>query len=808
MKTLLLLTIFSNFAFAQISGTITDTKGEPVPFANVVLLTAKDSAIVAGTAANAAGFFQMNLTETGAYFLKISSVGYKNHQYNTFTINTISDKINLKSIVLEDIGNALAEVSITAKKELIQTTPIGKIINVQSSLMTKGSNALQVLERLPGVITDRRNNQFSLNGQSGVTVLFNGRKVQMPVEELMSLLENTVADNIEKIELITSPTSQYDAEGGAGIINIVFKNSEILGTKINLTATAGYGFREKVVTTLGLLQGYKRLNINASYSFNHDVRKSGYAGDGTAGASFMLGETYNTFYGMPESNANNHNLNFTLQYQLNRKTTFGVDWVAAFGKSHNLVQNGGTYQLKSGDYFEVEILSDGLTTKHNSIASVFLKQNISSKSQLNFDFTYINYANNSPAEISTAYFDKQKQPIKLNYANFTSGNRGESHSKINVGVFKADFTTQLSDKINAEFGVKMSLAQNENDSKIERKINESWEIDPRSQSQLQSLERIGAAYSQFKFLLNPKANLHLGLRYEYWQRDFNRYEEAFRISKFFPSVLYTYAINQHSSLSLNYSRRISRPAYTDLISNLFYTDPTFIFSGNPLLKPTLTNVLKADYSIKGLNIGLSAQYDLNPILRYQITANATKDVGISSPQNLDYMKSLNLFLSYPLQLANRWKFTLNSTSSWREYKISYSQYPTVKKFLFQNFNFSQSFQLPKGFEAELSGWYNFPVFEGANKVKAFGVVNLGIAKKLKNDKGTFQLSLPDVLRSFSVYSHNGGMTPIAFDINTISNWRDETAFYRVIKLTYSRSFGKNTRAVKYEGKDEERERVR
>ena len=808
MRTLLLLTFFSNFAFAQISGKLNDSKGEPIPFANVVLHTAKDSAIVAGTTTDEQGGFQINLAKTGHYFLKISSIGYKNHSSNMFVINDLSNKADFPTIILTEENNALEEVRVSAKKELIQTTPLGKIINIQSSLMTKGSNALQILERLPGVITDRRNNQFSLNGQSGVTVLFNGRKVQMPVEELMSLLENTVADNIEKIELITSPTAQYDADGGAGIINIVFKNNEVLGTKINFSATAGYGFREKAATTLGLSQGYKRLTINASYSFNHDVRKSGYRGEGTAGSSFILGETFNTFYGLPRSNLNNHNLNVALQYQPTTKTTIGGDFIMSFSKSHNLVNNGGTYQLKNDDYFEIAMLSDGLTTKQNSIASAYFNQKISAKTQLNLDLTYIHYANSSPATINAAYFDKEKQPITPNYSILTAGNRGESASKIQVGVFKADVTTQISPKINAEFGVKTSIAANSNDSKVERKVNDSWEIDPRSQSQIRSQERIAAAYSQFKFLLNPKANLHVGVRYEYWQRDFNLYENPFKISQFFPSVLYTQTLSEKTTFSLNYSRRISRPAYTDLISNLFYTDPTFVFSGNPLLKPTLTDVLKVDLTTHSFYVGLSAQYDVHPILRYQITANTTKDVGISSPQNLDYQKSINLFLGYPFQLTSGWKLSINSTTSLRNYRVSYSQFPTEKTFLFQNFNFSQNIQLLKSFEIELSGWYNLPFFEGPNKIQGFGVVNLGIAKKLKNDKGTFQLSLPDLLQSFSVHTHNGGMTPIAFDINTVSNWRDETAFYRVIKLTYSRTFGKNTRNLKYETKDEERDRVR
>ncbi|WP_435357901.1 outer membrane beta-barrel protein [Emticicia sp. SJ17W-69] len=808
MKKLFILLLITNYTFGQIIGKVQDTKNTPLSFANVILYSAKDSYIIAGTTTNEFGEFTLKISQTGDFFIKISFIGYENFDSKVFNISDIPKIIELETIYLKEENNTLDEVTISAQRELIQTTAIGKIINIQSSLLTKGSNALQVFERLPGVITDRRNNQFSLNGQNGVTVLFNGRKVQMPVEEIMALLENTVADNIEKIELITSPTAQYDADGGAGIINIIFKNNETLGTKINFSATAGYGYREKTLTSIGFSKGYKKLNLNASYAYNHDARRSGYAGEGTAGISFILGETINTFYGIARRYQNSHNLNFAAQYQPNATTTLGLDFVGAFDNSHNLVNNGGTYHLKSGEYFEIAMLSDGLTSKQNNISSVYFKQSFSPKTQFNADLTYINYANNSPSSINAEYFDKQKRPIKPQFSIFTSGNRGESISKINVGVFKTDLSTQFSDKLNVDFGIKISYAQNENDSKVERKVNEIWEIDPRSQSQLKSQEQIAAAYSQFKFLLSSKANLLLGLRYEYWKRYFSNQTESFKISKLFPSVLYTYAINLNTSINFNYSRRISRPAYTDLISNLFYTDPTFVFSGNPLLKPTLSDMLKVEYSRNGLSVGISAQYDLNPILRYQITANATKDLGISSPQNLDYMKSLNLFVSYPWQITQWWKFTLNSLTSLRNYKVSYSLLPAEKRFVYQNLNISQQIKLPKNYEIELSGWYNFPYFEGPNIIKAFGAANVGLGKKLNNDKGTLTLTFPDVFRSFIVPSHNGGMTPIAFDINTISTWRDETALYRVVKLTYSRSFGKNTRSIKYDTKDEERERMK
>jgi iron complex outermembrane recepter protein len=802
-----ILFLSANYTFGQITGTVKTAKDEPIPFANLILFDVRDSTIIVGSSTDELGKFSIKSTKLGEAFLKISSIGYKNYSSKVFIINNLLKNIEIGDLILLDENNVLNEITVSAKKQLIETTPTGKIINIQSSLMTKGSNALQVLERLPGVITDRNNNQFSLNGQSGVTILFNGRRVQMNMDELMSLLENTVADNIEKIELITSPTAQYDADGGAGIINIIFKNNETLGTKINFLATAGYGFREKAVTSIGLSQGFKNLNFNASYSFLHDVSRSGFKGFGTSDKTFLSSATSADFSGISRRFQDTHNANLTAEYKLNSKITLGGDLFYSLSNAHNLANNNVAWDFENGDYISFKALSDGQNKRQNIISSVYFKNKIREKSQLGIDLSYIKYDNNSPTLINSDYFDKQGGEFMPENPIFTAGNRGESLSGIQVGVAKMDFNTEINPKINAEFGAKFSYAENTNDSKVERKVNETWEIDPCSQSVIESQERIAAAYSQFKFLLNTKSSLHLGLRYEYWLRNINIYEDAFKIAQFFPSILYTKTVNDNSNFSLNYSRRISRPAYSDLVSNLFYNDPTFVFSGNPLLKPTLTDVLKADYTIKGFNIGLSYQYDKNLILRYQITSNASKDIGISSPQNLDFQKSVNLFLSYPIQIKDWWKLTFSNTASVRNYKVSYSLNPAEKTFFTQNMTVSQSLQLPKNFEVELSGWYNFAAFEGTNSRKGFGVLNLGIAKKLNNDKGILQLALPDLFRSFSVFTHIGGMTPIVFNIDTHTNWRDETAFYRVIKLTYSRSFGKNTRKIENKIDAEERNRV-
>ncbi|MDO1449735.1 TonB-dependent receptor [Rhodocytophaga aerolata] len=811
MKTfcaLLILLSVAYSSFGQITGKVANRQQEPVPFANVVLYHTQDSSIVSGTATDEKGMFSIPEVSAGRFYLKVSSIGYTSLQSASFEITALNQHLEIFQLILSEENTALNEVVIAAKKEMLQHTSLGKVINVQSSLITKGSNALQVLERLPGVITDRRNNQLSLNGQSGVTVMLNGRRLQLSMEELMGLLENTVADNIEKIELITSPTAGYDADGGAGIINIVLKKSEGEGTTVNVSATAGYGYREKALGSLSLSQGFDKATLFASYSFLHEVGRSGYMGGGTSNRGFLPSPSRAIFSGISRKFVRAHTITLAAEYRLTSKTTLGGDIMYARNNTHNLADNAVTWEFTNGDYLGFSALSDGFQKRNNLVSSLYVKNKLSEQSQLNFDLSYIRYTSDSPALISSNYFDRQGNPMIPQNPIFTAGNRGESLSNILAGVLAIDYSLELNNKVSAGFGVKGSLAENRNDSKIERKLEESWEIDPRSQSAVYSQEKIAAIYAQWKYVLHPKSTIQAGLRYEYWQREVNLYDKPFTMAKLFPTVTYTFTPSDKATLSINYNRRISRPAYTDLISNLFYNDPTFVFSGNPLLKPTLTDVLKADYTTRGLTLGLSLQHEVHPILRYQITTNQTKDIGISSPQNLDYQKSINLFVSYPLSVTKWWKIWASSTTSLRNYKVSYSLKPAEKTFVFQNLNLSQNIVLPKNFEVELSGWYNFPFFEGTNHIKGFGVLNAGIAKKLPRNRGTFQLSLPDVLRSFGVHTHISGMTPIVFNISTVAHWRDESAFYQVVKLTYSRSFGKSTAHTLKRSDNEEKDRIK
>ncbi|WP_036382564.1 outer membrane beta-barrel family protein [Muricauda sp. MAR_2010_75] len=778
------------FVHGQIQGKIMDSNGEPVPFANVVLYQTVDTTLVTGTITNDEGNFSLLPEKEGDFLVRISNLGYAD-SHTPITVNSSSEVYNLGTLFLEEAFNELDEVVLAAKKNIIQRTPEGQVINVQSSVMTKGSNALQVLERVPGVILDRRNNQFTMNGQSGVTVMFNGRRMPMSMEDVMALLESTLADNIEKVELITSPTAKYDADGGAGIINIVFKNDVDTGDQLNFSGSLGYGYREKASTSLNYAYGRENFRFNLGYSVFHDHGKNGFEGSGTSNSPIFDAFSQTDFSTYFDYSNNSHTINLGSGYQLDSKTEIGGELSLSLAKNHSISDVNNRRTIEGQDFFRSHLVTSGTTQKNNLISSLYVTRKFSERSNINVDIGYLTYKNDSPALTQSEYFDANDDPVVPENEVFTDGNRGASESAIRLGVAKVDYALKISDNLETEFGVKGSYSTNTNDSKIETNFDGVWEVDPRSQSRIESEEKLWAAYGQFRLALGEKSKINAGLRYEDWKRTLTTAEDDFVIQQFFPSFSYQYALTENQNVNFNYHKRISRPVYSDLVTSLYYNDPTAIFTGNPLLKPSITNTLQLEYVKNGFSAGLSYQKETNPIIRYQLTSTPQNDILVVSPQNADYQKSLNLFLNLPVQWARWAKLNLSTTSAIRDYHISYNPEPKGKTYFYQSLNFTQTFQLPWEMDMEFSGWYNFDHYNGTNFTEGFGMVNFGLSKQFKKNWGTLQFSVTDLFKSLDIDTHISGMAPIVFDIDTRSRYRDESAFTRIFRITYTRSFGGN-----------------
>ncbi len=279
----------------------------------------------------------------------------------------------------------------------------------------------------------------------------------------------------------------------------------------------------------------------------------------------------------------------------------------------------------------------------------------------------------------------------------------------------------------------------------------------------------------------------------------------------FPNISFTEKITDKSDWLLSFSRRISRPSYNDLASYIAYSGPVTAYTGNPSLRPTITNNLKLGYNYLGCHFSMLLSRDDYPISRYQLTANPAGNLLYVTPQNLVYQDNLTFQANAPWKVKAWWMMNYGLVAGWRRFREDYTLQPVEKKYFAWSLTFSESFILPRHFSVEISGWYNGGSYNGVTKLDGFGALNAGIKKELKKERGTLQLSVSDLLRTVSISGYHGMVTKEPFSEKNHFIYYTESSKSPIIKLTYTRSFGSG--AIRGQSKNvsasaEEQERIR
>jgi iron complex outermembrane receptor protein len=752
MKRLLLLLCLSQPALAQVSGKLTSADGVPIPFANVLLL--KDSTLIKATLTDETGKYLIDGIQPGEYLLRFSCIGYQ-----TWDSTLSASTGDLGTHIL--YPKLLGEVVVRAEKPLFQQQPDGMIVNVENSILTKGSTALAVLERSPGVVIDSRNYNITLNGKSGVMVMLNGKIIRLSVEQVLTLLNSLPADNIEKIELLTTPPAKYDAEGNAGMINIVLKKNKLAGTNGSVSLSAGYGKGEKASGSVNLSHNM----LYGAYSYSHDRSYGSFAGQGTQKLPDMAFD----FLSIGKSVANNHRVTIGIDVPLSPAITIGGSVNYSNNHSDNKRFNRGYYTLVPDSFFQMNADIKGFNRWRNLTTSAYIKGK-----QFSIDLDYLNYNNHNPTNVLSSFLDKNGhdagelfEPRHIGYAN----------TSIQVGVIKIDYVKQLSPHVKLETGLKGTYTSSISISGIENTASNN----------IHFKEGIGAFYASFNIL----TNFTIGARYEYSKSH-----------NLFPNISYTKKLNEQSEIQLSYSKRISRPSYNDLASYIAYNDPFSVFTGNPSLKPAITHNLKFGYNYLNYSFSLLLSNDDHPIVQSQLVTGPLKNIVYISPQNLSWQRNLSFQANLPFKINDWWNMSYSLTGGWQRFKIDYTVSPVSKTYFNYSLNFSESFKLPKNYALELSGWYSSKSYYGTIKNDSRGVVNAGVKK------GNFQLAVNDVFRTSHFDTYFGRLTKEVFDGKNHVGVNPESSFFPIIKLTYSRTFGGGYNEKKREGAKDERERIR
>ena len=251
---------------SKLSGKIVDQNGEAVPFANVALIESNNGGLVDGAVSDEDGIFFIESVKSATVKLVISSIGYTTYSSETFELVPGMTK-DFGVLKLEDEMTGLDEVTVQSSRPEIIIEPDKTIVNVEGTVMAEGSNTLDVIGRSPGVYVDQDGN-INLNGRTGVTVMINDRPTYMSSTDLANYLRSMPAENIKSIEVINNPSARFDAEGAAGVINIVLKKSTVDGVFGNIQLGTQYnGLNAPLAgATINVKKGKWSTNANLNYN--------------------------------------------------------------------------------------------------------------------------------------------------------------------------------------------------------------------------------------------------------------------------------------------------------------------------------------------------------------------------------------------------------------------------------------------------------------------------------------------------------------------------------------------------------------
>ena len=788
-------------AQSGITGRVSDETHQPVSYANVLLLSAADSLLVKGGISNDDGSFALNGIAPGNYMLKIMMVGYTDHDSEAFTIAKEDGAMDFGEVVLHDDAVLMDEVQVVAKKALFEQKMDRMVVNVASSITLSGTNVLEVLERSPGVLVNRQSNTISLSGKSGVIIMINGRVNYMPAEAVTQLLAGMSSDNIERIEIMTTPPAGMDAEGNAGYINIILKTN--LGDGFNGGYAFGAGYGKGAVGNASLNFNLRegKTNFFGDYSYLHESQDQTFEFYRSILLNNEQIETETKSDRFPDRN--NHMARLGVDYQVNDKLIIGgllsgydTKWVMDATNVANLTSDGVLDTI-------ITIENHELNQWKNLSGNLNLQYSFSAGQKLSVDADYLWYEDNNPTVYNNLYADGEGNFLFENYT------RSTKVTPINIKVGKIDYMTPIGKKIKMETGVKGTASNFTNDVSVEYSDDgQSWVEDPALTAKYNLDETIAAAYLSLEAPIDEKTDIKAGLRYEYTDSNLGSETEQDivdrQFGKFFPSVFLSRRFDESNTINLSYGRRITRPTFNDMAPFVIFLDPYTFFSGNPAVQPAISNNFELNYSYKSAMISLKYGIEDSTIANYQSTIIEGTNNQLIYTENLKQMQVYSLTFSFPLTPVKWWNMYYNVSGAWQEAQ----KYDELGLQSYSSGNLSaytsQTFTLPRSFTFEITGMYVSGGLFGIFQMKPFGSVNLGLQKKFGEQGGLLRLGFDDIFNTM----------PYRDELNLEEQQQYFSARLQftqpTIKLTYTRNFGNQRVKGSREretGAEEERRRV-
>ena len=734
------------FSQNQVRGQIVDKENQPVSFANVVLLNAKDSvSVIKGMISEDDGSFLFEEIENRPYVLKISFLGFADY-IKRFEVE---GNTNLGKIELQETSNSLDEVTVKARKPKIERKIDRISFNVENSVISS-LNTYEILKRTPGVIVSQGE---LLVKNRPATVYINDRKVYLSTAELEQLLSGLSGENVKSVEVITTPPARYEAEGSGAILNIVMSKNPSIGYKGSVNASNTVAVLPKY--SLGTSQYYKTNNLNAFASYNFNANNI-YKNDESNVTYFEPdGSENSTWLGDFERDTKNyaHSLNTILDFTLSEKSSLSLSANLNFTPKNDSDLRGQT------DIYSASGSLDSLFTTdsrlENEAKNMLFNADFSTSlgengAKLSAQVNYIRYDKDQDQDLNTTYFYGNGDEIRNNIIM----TRAMQNSDIYTG--QVDITTNMG-SLPVETGIK--YAGITSNSALDFYNNTfALQVDELSDA-LDYDENIYAAYFSTSKELG-KWSLKAGLRGEYTditgisaQNGLVNDQDYFQL---FPTFYAMRSLGEESSISLEYNRRIERPRFQSLNPFQYYINENNVKEGNPALVPGIANKVLFNYSYKGaLFFDLYwDRVDHSPsVLSFQDNQN---QLLRTVNDNLDYTQQFSLDITYANFVTN-WYYLYGYLSGFYMENQIYARESAAETYTIDTFsaflNVGNYFYF--GGDGTFSGnvnTYFLPnILAGSYKYEnpQFGL-DLGLRKTFMNNKISVSINAEDILRTMNI----------------------------------------------------------
>lgn len=753
------------FAFAQdkvgVSGTVVDKSNQPVAYASVTFSNKASKLLSDATLTDEKGNYKLDLTP-GNYDITVEAIDYKksiiNKQITTagsigaLSIEPEATSTNLKT---QDIQGVV--ITATAKPYKVELDK--RTYDPSQDIVSKGGNLQDVLSNVPSVSVDT-DGTVSMRGSSNVRFLINGKpSALLGIDDGANALQSIPADQIERIEVITNPSSKFEASGTAGILNIILKKSKKTGFNGSVTGTLGYLPQTNLNTNLSWRKGNLTWFLNGGGGYRES--KNTNRNNATFFNAANGGRTQTDQESISKNKNNNYNLSSGLVYDLSDKTSVNASGTIRTFESDNMGNITYDYRFLN---------APGLFTERINTGS---NNNLAFQGDFGLDHKFDDKGQNISLSLSLqsnrSYNDTDVNQITNNVFELQNSISQNTRNKTLVG--KADYELPIGEKSRIEAGYRLDINNNNYDNDVLERYSPFADFHYLNNFTYNAnyREMFNAGYVQFKSKIG-KLGYQVGVRNEYSNVDIQysnldsntkNIDNKKSYNNLFPTVFLSYEIAKDNQFLVNYSRRIDRPRSWFLIPNPSYSDNQNIFEGNIDLNPSYVDSYELGYSIS------KGKFTINPTLYYRHSNDDVKmlvysDNGIfkTKPINLGTDDRYGLDLNFNWD-ATKWLKFLGNVNLFGYNTTGVYSGPELtgkKPMSFEGSGFStiarltSTVKLDKTFSFQLQGFYRgAQKTENQNRNDMYAL-NFGASKTIWKGDGTLSFNIQDIFNTRAMRS--------------------------------------------------------